>query len=446
MQKLSRYNVIVPWRDGMYLAYNARSGALAVMNPENFATYQLVAHKLTDRPAAVFTTEEEQLLNQMNYGGFTRPEDLDELATLHDQHLMARETEEALGLVVAPSMACNMACPYCYETNKKGKMSRETADALIAFVKQRIAKCKGLSISWYGGEPLLAMDTIEYLTQAVFALQAEHTFDYTASMITNGYLLDEATVDKLRALKVATVQVTVDGPSRLHNVKRPLKNGKPSFDRILKNIAYASTRLGIGVRVNIDRSFTEDTIVEMLNEFKVAGISDRIHVYFGCLDPATEVCSNIAEDCYTFSDFSKIESNFFRVMLQHGLKVEKLPQPMSHFCMAQTKNGFVLDQDGDIYRCFNFIGDKSKTAGNIRHDIDYHHPNFLSLYQFNPFDISECTGCNILPICMGGCPARRERANELNTDVCEAWKYNLPEMLEMIALSRYRQAQPAAKE
>ena len=64
-------------------------------------------------------------------------ETLDELASLRDSHIKAREGAETVGLVVAPSMACNMACPYCFEHNKKGKMSRETANALLDFIRGR---------------------------------------------------------------------------------------------------------------------------------------------------------------------------------------------------------------------------------------------------------------------------------------------------------------------
>jgi uncharacterized protein len=108
-------------------------------------------------------------------------------------------------------------------------------------------------------------------------------------------------------------------------------------------------------------------------------------------------------------------------------------------------NSFLVDPDGDLYRCFNFAGDKSKSMGNIRNPIDYQHPEFTKLFQFDPFEDGDCRRCTILPICMGGCPAKRFDRNLPKNQVCDSWKYNLQPMLELIAYARTRQQQQRAE-
>lgn len=63
-----------------------------------------------------------------------------------------------LNLVLAPTTACNFACPYCFESKKNPKtIDEETIDALAEFVKSHQDANK-VHIHWYGGEPLLAFD------------------------------------------------------------------------------------------------------------------------------------------------------------------------------------------------------------------------------------------------------------------------------------------------
>jgi uncharacterized protein len=448
MPLLSRYNHFYPWRDGYYLAFNARSGAVALMTGDNYAMLQQLGPKLVNGSTDGLSSDEQALLKQLDYGMFVHADTLDEIEHLKFEHRRIRYDDSTLGLVIAPTMACNMACVYCFEENKKGRMSAQVMDNLLLFVEKRAPRLTTVDVSWYGGEPLLALPVIEQITQSLIKMGSENKFKYTASMITNGYLLTNDVVDKLVSLKVGSIQVTLDGPARLHDQKRPLKNGKNSFDTILKNLLYASTRISVGIRVNVDKSFTVDLISELLDELEQAGLRERVGVYFGLIEPSTTACSNITESCYEVSDFSKIEIDFYARLLQRGFRIDKLPSPSMTFCMAQMVNSFLIDPDGDFYRCFNYVGDKNKSAGNLNQPISFDHPNFARLFQFDPFEDETCRSCTILPVCMGSCPARRADRNLSREKICESWKYNLQPMLEIIAWSRQQAQQraTAAKE
>ncbi len=392
------------------------------------------------------TPEEQGLLAQLKYGLFVYSEDYDEFEDLKFQHNLARYEQATIGMTIAPTMACNMACQYCYEENKKGRMSAGVIESIIGFVEKKAPGLKKLDIGWYGGEPLLGLDVIDDLTGSFLDLAEEYKFEYAASMISNGYLLNKDNVDKLRKLKVSTIQITLDGPARYHNAKRPLKNGQPSFETIVANLAYASTKLGIGIRVNVDKSFKSEIITELLDELEKAGLKERVGVYFGQLEPSTSVCSNISESCYEVADFSMVEIDYYRLLLERGFRIDKLPSPAVTFCMAQNISSFLIDPDGYLYRCFNHVGEKDRSMGNIRDEINYQHPNFMRLFRFEPYGDNICSKCELLPICVGGCPSRRTDRELSNEKMCESWRHNLRPMLEIIARSRQQQAQAAKKE
>lgn len=441
MSKLSRYNHFQPWRDGYHIAYNALSGAVALMTDENYAMYETIAGKLSSGGHPEFDEKENELIKQLEYGRFLQVDDMDEVKSLQFQHNVDRYDRSSLGLVIAPTLACNMACTYCYEANKSGRLSPQLIEKIVEFVEKRARGIERLDVGWYGGEPLLAADIIEDLTETFLDLGKEYKFDYTASLITNGYLLTPAMTDRMQEFKVAMAQITLDGPGRVHNRKRPLKNGRPSFETIVENARYAMEKMGIGVRVNVDRSFTADIIAELLDELTRAGLHKKAGVYFGQLEASTQVCSNIAESCFETADFSRIEIEFYQLLLDHGFRIDKLPSPMSTFCMAQNINSFLIDPAGNLYKCFNHVGDTAKSMGNINRDINYRDGNFRRLFEFSPFDEETCESCNLLPVCMGGCPARRADRGLTGAQMCDSWKHNLQPMLEIIALSRQQQLQ-----
>lgn len=440
MAIISRYNHFLPWRDGYFIAYNAATGAVALMTQENHDCYKSIEEKLSSQADPEFDSREQELLNQLQYGRFVCSGDYDEREEKAFRHLMSRFDQTTIGLVIAPTMACNMACKYCFEENKKGRMSAATVEAVLDFVEKRARSLEHVDINWYGGEPLLAMDTIEDITESLLDLGDEYKFDYTSSMISNGYLLTRENVDRLTDLKVSMVQVTLDGPARIHNMKRPLKNGGNSYETIVDNMKYASTKMAVGLRVNIDMGFDREMIAEMLDELKRAGLQERVGIYFGLLEASSSACANIAESCFNNADFSQVEIEFYRLLLEHGFRIERLPMPLFTFCIAQLVNAFLIDHQGEIYKCFNYPGDTAKSMGNIRAAVDYNHPNFSSLFEFNPYEDDLCKECAILPVCLGGCPSRRIDRNMKREDLCESWKHNLPQMLELIALSRHKQA------
>jgi uncharacterized protein len=449
MPKPSRYNHFQRWDNGLYLAYNAGSGAVGLMTEQQFAEYEALITKLSGTESADLSPAERDLIKTLSYGRFLRPDHINEVEAIRFDHNRARYDQSSLGLVIAPTMACNMACRYCFEENKNGRMNEATMAALVAFVRERAAVLGSLDVTWYGGEPLLALDIIEKLTGEFLALAEEYKIAYTASVVTNGYLLTPEVVNRLRDWHVVSAQVTLDGPARLHNQKRPLKNGKASFTTIIKNMTYAAGHMGIGVRVNVDKDYTIETIGELLTELSATGLQQRVGIYFGLLEASATVCSNIAEACLETVEFSRVEIDFYRLLLQRGFRIDRLPSPSAAFCMAQMTSAFVADHEGYLYRCWNYVGDRSRAMGTVFEPVDFQHPNFTRLFAFDPTAHDTCTACNLLPLCMGGCPARRADRNLPEEALCDSWKYNLQPMLEIIAASRYQPApssEPVAQE
>ena len=104
MRRVSKYNLFQKRKDGSRLAYNAISGALAVMSEENYQTYRRIERKISTDSAPVFEPEEQELLKQLEYASFVYSGDYDEIDKLYFIHHASRYDESNVGLVIAPTI------------------------------------------------------------------------------------------------------------------------------------------------------------------------------------------------------------------------------------------------------------------------------------------------------------------------------------------------------
>ena len=140
-----------------------------------------------------------------------------------------------LSLVIAPTLACNFACPYCYEANLPlSIMGGEVEDKIIDFINSFSKRCSSLEICWEGGEPLLGIARIKSLLNKI---KTKSLLPLTYhSIITNGYLFSEEIAHYFSNANLNFVQITIDGQEDTHNKSRILKDGGNSYKRIISNI------------------------------------------------------------------------------------------------------------------------------------------------------------------------------------------------------------------
>ena len=118
-------------------------------------------------------------------------------------------------------------------------MDRERQDQIIEFVTQRFAtqKFPSMSVDWFGGEPLLALPAIEYLSAAFLDLCAlRHALQRTSDYERNDD--PDKAVEVMTNAGVDRLQITVDGLKEIHDVRRPSKL------RVISS--FEQTILGLG--------------------------------------------------------------------------------------------------------------------------------------------------------------------------------------------------------
>lgn len=420
--KKSSYNKFLKTEDGKKIAFNSMTCALAEVDDNFFEIYDNIESLKYDN----LDKEQKKLVQSMLEGNYIVQNEVDELKMIKYRHFSSKFAEDVLSLTIAPTLECNFACPYCYETPKKGMMSQEVQEAIIEVIKKRSRKIKQLSVCWYGGEPLLGQKIILSLSEKIIQLCEENKIEYSAFMITNGYLLHDDLINKFKNCKITKYQITVDGPPKIHNQRRKFKDCEcDTYSKIISNIKLLLAKeVKPIIRVNVD-STNVKYVDELLELLKIESLSD-VKVYFGHVRGNEYSGCSSNSTCMNCKEYAEFDFKYAKILRNKGFLVDSdfYPTLKSNYCGADNSNAFVIDHEGNMYKCWNDVGVEELAISNVlkEDDIDdLKYMNNINYLLWTPFDYEECIECWLLPICMGGCPWNGMHKGY--KPECEKWKY-----------------------
>ena len=421
--KASRYNHFFPYEadDSKLIAYNAFSNALALIDRDKYEMFMGFVEGGT-------AIEDEELVGQLKAGCFLIDDDCNELDLLRFRMLKSRYSTRSLGLTITPTADCNFRCQYCYEKDviKPDYMTPEIEEAIIKLAESHMNTIASLHVSWYGGEPLMAFDVIERLSRKLIALCEENNVKYSASMVTNGYLLTKDIAQLLTELQINHVQITLDGSEEVHNQRRPHADGTGTFNSIINNLVECKDVMPpISLRINIDKN-NADAGGDVTNHLAAKGLRDKVRPYLGMVTAEKYEKSS----CFNSCDFSKEEFAFFNDFSNADTLMSRYPIATRNYCGADSLNSYVIGADGRLYRCWHEVGNHSRCVGGLVGAVNANENVNLGYLLNDPTTDSTCSECNLLPVCMGGCPYKREACEG---DVCSIYKFALNDFMGVIA-------------
>jgi len=174
------------------------------------------------------------------------------------------------GLTLTLNDACNYRCAYCYkDRSQKAVLGYRRAREALAFFMPYLTK--KFQISFYGGEPLLAFETIRRLTS--FLREQEALFGKKArlTITTNGSLLSDEVIDFLGRERFA-VTLSFDG---LAQDKQRLKG---SCEQILGRLPALLRRPRLNLSVNC--VFTPETVDDLSGSIRLLLQSGVGRIFF----------------------------------------------------------------------------------------------------------------------------------------------------------------------
>jgi uncharacterized protein len=428
--KFSRYNHLFRSEKYGQLLYNSLTNSFLKLDDESHTELLRIRDdpdridpckdpaffmQLTIAKVLVREGEEETLLNLINFNRLRRKFD-----------------NRGLSLTIAPTLACNFNCSYCFEENRTNHyvMDDDVEGMLLDFVK-RFTPLRYIDITWYGGEPLLCADRIESITGRIRELDTP----LVAAIITNGYLLTDPIINRLDEWKIRDIQITIDGDMATHDGRRVTRAGGKTYRRIIANVERLMECWNgrLNIRVNIDRTNRDQfhRVYELfMNKFADRNIS--VTPGFVC---ASENSSK------TGCQFDREAAAAFTIeqYREHGIKdLQFYPKPGNSGCIATKQNGFIIGPRGEVYSCWRDVGVEEKTVGCIKVDTPWDMGTIANyIVGTNPFNDEECQGCFYLPVCDGGCPELRYQKRSRGVTIenssysCSYFKGKLADLLSI---------------
>ena len=401
----SRFNYLTPFDDNRYIIFNSLTGNIMLLNEDVFQRF-----------TSYSTTEEEtqKLLELGFYTDINGESDLISFRNMIPKRKIAR---------IWTTSACNANCFYCFEKGVPPiNTSLSTADRIVTFLlSQVIDSDNSIHIEWFGGEPLLNPSVIDYISNR---LESEKV-SYSSFIITNGSLISDCMIRKMKgAWKVGGLQITLDGKSDEYDrIKDYYDRKLYNYEKVIDNIKkLVDNNIHVSVRMNYTGENGE-TLLELVDDlYNHFGnnkyLSAYVYPVWSCTNLSTEhrYISNVTSDRNVLEIFRKI--------IQYGMNsIESLGRlsRRTHFCMTCNEKSFAFFPDGTIGKCSEAM---SYCIGSVTDGItDLKLAEKWTKYE----PPQKCNLCNLLPICLGGCPT----SNMLDMPSCYPYKEILPELLKL---------------
>jgi uncharacterized protein len=312
--------------------------------------------------------------------------------------------------VIAYTAKCNLNCVYCFEegVDRSVSMSPAIVEATIMWMKKYVIEngpFGQIHMGLFGGEPLIDVKTAHYIIDAMRDFARSRNMELAFDLTTNGVLMKKNVIEGLVEKGLQSIQITLDGPPRIHDARRKFRNGEGTFEIILENLKDAAEieELALSVEVNIDRQNIEH-FGELLSILADNGLKDRIRLSpeptletQACIGRKEHHCSrHVLKGSDLINAFKKVMEEVSR----HGFHTPEIVG-VSYPCIFVEQHHYVIDFHGDIYRCSFTIGNRDFIVGNVTSGFNWKNQDMLSSRNV----IKNCMEkkCGFVPICGGGC-------------------------------------------
>ena len=326
-------------------------------------------------------------------------------------------------LLYVPTMACNMACKYCYleDETKDIKCNYKALDTLkYAIDKFKSSNVIPFNISLHGGEVTVLSkdefhDIIEFISNYYNSnkeLFIRNGFKVLKPHIKTNILELDKHIDTIREFEV-TVSGSLDLPLRLHNIYRVTKGGAKTLDRILDNIKLIdNTHIKVSSTIFKEHFKYIDEIVDdikYLDENTKLDMND-FNFMIGFDYNSNGILHALDEDeMVEFYDY--MHKKFDGTNLDKGVNGAWFNEFGPDYCTNCDNCGdkfFLLEKNGDIYSCVRGQKNKDYYYGNIYKDevsdiLRNAHNKIMSNHNKIPMS-DECLNCKYLYVCKTGCP------------------------------------------
>jgi len=289
---------------------------------------------------------------------------------------------------------CPYRCFFCEGRIPYIQKVDELPTTTCFHIFEKLSKAGVLAIFLTGGEPFARSDILD-LIRLCFDVGLEPTVS------TNGFCLDEATINRIPKTGLNHIQVSVHGYEDIHD---SIVGVRGAYNIVLKNLKKL-VETGIEVEIaciGLKENF--ESIPNLMNDLASIGIGKfRILRYMPshtkemlCHIPSRKVVMDTMPKIAEIAKRNNITlfSSFCPGIVSDPRPIYEGIHPMALTCPA-GKTEFAILPNGDVYPCVNLKDNSSMYIGNIlKNEVKeiWNHPTMIKLRELTPKDYTGICG------------------------------------------------------
>jgi uncharacterized protein len=433
----SNYNIFRKTPKNNYVGVNLLTGALLKFkNQQQFKQALSIIKKPDSFPN--LETNLIEIKNNLIKGGFIVKNRNEENNRIRARELLAQYGSKGLSITIINTFDCNFRCVYCYERHRKIYMNNKCMERILKFIGNQVKyrSTSPLSIAWYGGEPLLNLEIIRKLNSRIRDICIKNNCEFNSVMTTNGYLLKgriaQILIDEFHLQKI---MVTLDGPKEIHDKRRPLANGKGTYETIMENLLTflekKSNNTILKIRVNLDEE-NLDYLDDFLKNFPQK-LRDNVIFEFESTSMLSTVPKGHYDKMFTPDKHPERVTKILTLYNRY-INVDKTTKQVPFvfkptkrwgtYCGVENLDSFVIGPRCRIYKCAAMVDEKD-SIGKIDKEgkLVIDESKLANWTEWNPTNDIICGKCKFRPICHGGCKSKKKSKFPFCTQI--KWSYKV---------------------
>ena len=424
------YNIVLDVNSGsVHVVDDTAYDVIALMDAEPGISDDSVVEKLKGSYPEASLRDSLSEIHTLAENGQLFTEDVYRDAVIN---FKARKTVvKALCLHVAH--ACNLGCKYCFAGEgeyhgRRALMSFEVGKKALDFLVANSGMRRNLEVDFFGGEPLMNWEVVKQLVAYGRSLEKEHNKKFRFTITTNGVLLNDEIIDFCNR-EMDNIVLSLDGRKEIHDLKRPFRNGRGSYDVIVPNEQKAAAaRKKAGKQYYVRGTFTHDNLDFAKDVIHFADLG------FDQLSMEPVVAPESAPYAIRKEDIPVICEQY-DILAKELLRRKKEGQDLTFFhfmidltggpCVYKRLSGcgsgteyLAVTPWGDLYPCHQFVGNEKFLLGNV--DTGIVRTDIVDEFKCcNVYARKECSSCFARYYCSGGCAANSYNFHGRIDDVYE---------------------------
>lgn len=268
---------------------------------------------------------------------------------------------------------CNLACTYCYQTNKNDNVlkledAKKFIDMLLSaddtsneYINPEISPA--IIIEFIGGEPFLEIELIDQITDYFISqmIELHHKWStrYIISICSNGVLYFDDRVQEYikKHLTHMSFSISIDGNKELHDACRIFPDGSGSYDIAIAGVKHFTEVLGgsMGSKMTIAPENVEHTYSALRNLIDLGYTEINLNCVYeeGWNATHAKILYSELKKCADYI-IENEKQEIYISMFEDECFRPKLETDNTNWC-GGNGDMIALDWKGDIYPCIRYM-------------------------------------------------------------------------------------------